>query len=489
MRTPERRFVTVLAFIAGLAVAAPPVDAANIVINNLDPPGEGFNDPTPATPVGGNPGTTLGEQRLIVFETAAMLWGATLESDVDIVVQAIFTPLSCTPTAGVLGAAGTIQIFAFSEAPPPVLTDTWYHSALANKLVGVDLTPGPLDPGFLEPPYNDDIFALFNSALGTEGCLEGSAWYYGLDNQNAPNELDLLTVVMHEFAHGLGFSDFTDEETGELFSGIPSVYGTNMYDTTLDKAWPEMTDAERLAAQVDTGHLVWVGGEANAQARELLTSRPTVGVIAPLRRGALFEAQAASFGHPLRPWRGPFGRILLVNDGEGERTDGCEPIMTDVWGRIALIDRGGCPFTTKVKNAQDAGADGAIIANNVPGGLPPMSGSDDSIYIPAVGISQEDGNAIKKALKPLFPWLSKRQRLVFSSLFLDPRFRAGADASGHLKLYSPDPVEPGSSKSHWDTTATPNLLMEPFINDDLQPVDTLDLTPALFLDIGWTLEP
>ena len=43
----------------------------------------GFNDPTPATPVGGNTGTTIGAQRLIVFKEAARIWGAVLPSNVD----------------------------------------------------------------------------------------------------------------------------------------------------------------------------------------------------------------------------------------------------------------------------------------------------------------------------------------------------------------------------------------------------------------------
>ena len=45
--------------------------AATIVINNLNAAGVGFNDPTPALPVGGNPGTTLGDQRLFAFTYAA----------------------------------------------------------------------------------------------------------------------------------------------------------------------------------------------------------------------------------------------------------------------------------------------------------------------------------------------------------------------------------------------------------------------------------
>jgi hypothetical protein len=47
--------------------------------------------------------------------------------------------------------------------------------------------------------------------------------------------------------------------------------------------------------------------------------------------------------------------------------NGCSAISTDLTGRIALIDRGACSFTTKVRNAETAGAVGAIVANNVAG--------------------------------------------------------------------------------------------------------------------------
>src|SRR5687768_13111014 len=76
---------------------------ATIVIVNLDGPGEGFNDPTPAAPVGGNPATTRGAQRLFAFQHAANIWGATIDSPVTIRIQAAFNPLG----ANVLGSAST----------------------------------------------------------------------------------------------------------------------------------------------------------------------------------------------------------------------------------------------------------------------------------------------------------------------------------------------------------------------------------------------
>jgi hypothetical protein len=67
-------------------------------------------------------------------------------------------------------------------------------------------------------------------------------------------------------------------------------------------------------------------------------------------------------------------------------------------GNFALIDRGTCTFVAKAQAAQAAGATGLIVANNVAAGLRGMGGTDPTITIPCVGISQADGNAIKAQL-------------------------------------------------------------------------------------------
>ena len=77
---------------------------------NNNAPGVGFNDPTPRAPVGGNPGTTLGAQRLFIFQHAASIWGSLLPSNVTIVVRATFAAQTCTATQAVLGSAGTTTI-------------------------------------------------------------------------------------------------------------------------------------------------------------------------------------------------------------------------------------------------------------------------------------------------------------------------------------------------------------------------------------------
>src|SRR6186713_2063458 len=108
--------------------------AATVIINNIDGAGEGFNDATPAAPVGGNPGLTVGQQRLNVFQEAANIWGSILPSSVVIRVRAAFNPITggCTATSGVLGSAGPVNIVR--DFPNALYSSTWYHVALGNRL-------------------------------------------------------------------------------------------------------------------------------------------------------------------------------------------------------------------------------------------------------------------------------------------------------------------------------------------------------------------
>src|SRR5688500_16298276 len=108
-----------------LTLASGTAFASTITPVNLDPAGSGLNDPTAAAPIGLNPGTTVGEQRRIAYQFAADLWGAVLNSDIEVRVGASFQPLSCDATGGVLGSAGATQIFRDFEGAP--LEETWYH--------------------------------------------------------------------------------------------------------------------------------------------------------------------------------------------------------------------------------------------------------------------------------------------------------------------------------------------------------------------------
>ncbi|MCZ6714666.1 MAG: hypothetical protein O7B29_12045 [Deltaproteobacteria bacterium] len=236
---------------AGLAGAAATIN----VINN-DGAGEGFNDPTGVAPVGGNPGTTLGAQRLNAFEFAAEIWADLITSDVEIRLAAEFNPLFCDPNVGAVlalaGAAGVDRDFA--GAP---VAATFYPAALADKLAGMDLFP----PG-------DDVGAEFNSSIGTT-CTLAVDWYYGLDASPGFGEVDFVTTVLHELGHGLGFATFVDDTTGEKFLGFDDVFMLQLEDHSTGELWPDMSDAERVTSSTDPGDLHWVGAEVVAASGSL----------------------------------------------------------------------------------------------------------------------------------------------------------------------------------------------------------------------------
>ena len=454
-----------LAVVAGAAADARA--AATIVILNEDAAGVGFNDPTPVAPVGNNTGTTRGQQRLNAFQFAANLWGATLNSAVTITIRATWDDqMPCSTNSATLGSAGAINVHRnFANAP---LQNTWYSAALANSLAGVDLNPA-------EP----EIRARFNPDLGTPGCLDNSPFYLGLDNNHGA-AVDLVSVLMHEFGHGLGFQTFTNTSTGALFGATtkaPSVFDHYLADNASGKTWAQMTtDAERQASAVNTGHLIWTGANVVNEARGVLGT-PRVRVNAPGSIAGAYGAATADFG-PRVSAGGTTANVVMASPA-----DGCAALSNAgaVAGRLALVDRGGCNFTVKVRNAQDAGAVGVIVVNNTTGAPGQMGGGDSTINIPSLMVSLTDGSTLKSQLTAG----------LNATLLLDNSAPAGVDAQGRPLMYAPNQLEAGSSVSHWDMSLSPNQLMEPNISGDLihSVAVTYDLTGSQLRDIGWGFNP
>ncbi|MDH5821614.1 S8 family serine peptidase [Luteimonas sp. RD2P54] len=84
---------------------------------------------------------------------------------------------------------------------------------------------------------------------------------------------------------------------------------------------------------------------------------------------------------------------LRASDGYDGAADGCAALAAGSFeGAIAVMRRGGCPFSTKVNNADAAGAVAVVIANNADGGLIP---SVPGTAIPAFGVTQADGDALR----------------------------------------------------------------------------------------------
>jgi hypothetical protein len=112
-----------------------------------------------------------------------------------------------------------------------------------------------------------------------------------------------------------------------------------------------------------------------------------------------FSGPMAGFGASLATTGPISGELVVANDGVAPASDGCTPFPEDsLIGKIPLIDRGTCTFVVKVKNAQDAGADTAVVANNVAGPPVGMGGADPTITIPSIMISLADATTVKPEL-------------------------------------------------------------------------------------------
>ncbi|MGL4229788.1 MAG: PA domain-containing protein [Casimicrobium sp.] len=451
------------------------VEAAKLVLVNGDFPGTGFNDPTPVAPVGGNPGTTLGQQRQIAFNYVLGLWGKTLSNtDITIEVLAGFRALGCDANGGALAAAGPYTLYSNSEGTK--FNNTWYHGALANRLANRDLDIENYGVNFPE------IIARANINIGKSDCIPGSGWYYGLDDRAPSDGQSFVKIMLHEVGHGLGFGSLVDESTGEYFADKPGVWEHFLYDDTTGKTWVAMTDEERKASAINNENLSWTGYQSFVAAKRVLAIKPELNLFFVNARTltGFVPSAAPGFGVP-EGRRRVVGTLGFTGNGKlaNDACNALTPAQTRaVKGKIAVINRGGCALTQKALNAQIAGAIGVIYVNNDPSFSRFTFGSPDerNIRIPVALISQQDGMRLRNEVND-FTTVSFIERLR----------RAGVNDAGRPLMFAPTAVQPGSSVSHWDVSASPNLLMEPYAVGDesilLKPPG--DMTYPLFQDIGW----
>ncbi len=177
------------------------------------------------------------------FQAAVDIWSQHISSPVLIRVQADWTPLD----EDVLGAAGARAVWRGLSSDP----ETWYPDALVDVLAGYDVGEGEFD-----------IVASFNS--------DYEDWYFGTDGNTPWNRTDLLTVVLHELCHGLGFvgSASVDEGLGSWGTeGFPIIFDrftedgsqTAIIDTDV---YPNPSEA--LASVLQSRSVYWGGANAVA---------------------------------------------------------------------------------------------------------------------------------------------------------------------------------------------------------------------------------
>jgi subtilisin family serine protease len=234
----------------------------------------------------------------------------------------------------------------------------------------------------------------------------------------------------------------------------------------------DIVDADDLAllAAVNAGVLV-VGAAGNeGPAPESVVSPAAapwvLAVGASSRRGERFRdairvnspasvqkdyvAVEAAFTPRLRD-KGPLTLdLVLVDDGVfgffdgliGTTFDACESVRnaSEISGRIALVQRGGCNFDVKVRNVQDAGAKAALIFSDQGEPLL-MNGSRNGITIPALMIGQDDGELLRARLEADETVGVTLQKGLFLRV-ADPGNRMEAFSARGPNSWQPDVLKP-----------------------------------------------
>jgi uncharacterized protein (TIGR03382 family) len=450
---------------AALVLAASPAGyAADLNIQNVR--AAGFSDPTPASPLGLNPGTNRGDQALIVFQTAAAMWGATVRSTVPILIDSQFdsattnNEFACTSQGTVLAFTQPSGYFTSSSYPNPT---AGYPVPLANALSEAENTNAQT------PQFQVNI----NADLGTTKCDFPAAWYFGLDTQIPEGGISLLTTLLHEFGHGLGYSSLVDPSTGEG-SGPLSIFDFHIWDVPDNASWTTRSIADRKQLAHTPNSLAFKGPAVQADIPTYLSAPPTL--------FSVFNSVTTDINFAQGEFSGPLS-------GTGELVaavplDGCSDLSNDVHGKFALIERSFadagvvCTFISKAARAADAGAIGVIIYDDVPEALVDMTGTP-ALNIPATFISNTDGTTLQTELAAGTGPVTVGFGTATQISNTDP-------SETMVLLYTPATLKPGSSLIHWNTNSYPHTLMLEFANEpDIRL--NMDLTPDVMSDLGWSV--
>ena len=447
------------------AIFATQASAATFVIQIDDDPNEGFNDPSPpsnANQIGNNPGTTLGDMRLNVFQAAADVWGEILNSNITITVGGSFEEKFCSAGSATLGSAGANGSVANLSGLDPNIA---YPIALGESLNDSNINGASVE-----------ITASFNSLVDSDpACLDGGGFYYGLDDNAPPGTSPLFPVVLHELAHGLGFASMINSSNGSFNSpeGFPDTFSSRLLDLDNGKSWNEMTNAERLASALNEPELVWEGAQVTADRDEYLGFAPELIINAPGGIAGTFEAVPGEEPDAVIP---PGGVTAGIINGDSFGNSCSQIIEASFSGKIILFDKSeSCGAVIPAFLSEFQGAVGVIIAATTATGLPDVSGLIDNqdVNIPYIGVEKSVADDL-------------RANLATANVSIEnSSTRFNGENDGKVKMYAPVSFESGSSVSHWSKTASPNLLMEPVLSGlDFAEVD---LTAAAFKDIGWSV--
>jgi len=267
-----------------------------------------WTDPTPATPVGGNNGTTLGQQRKNALAYATQQLVQQLQIPITVNAHACGAPLGGDSKSAILAHAGPTGYF-LDEPKFPIgalpKKYTWYPPAAIGRLNGTSLC------GFAGGPCDDESNAeleiTFNEDIGKSTVIGGESFYLGFDSDPNQGSLDFITIAMHEMTHGLGFFGLAnlDSTQGPLGAkaGINTQQNTIAYENIDEGPYDDIYD-DNIAEVNGSVYTPFMGYEVNgsgdaARAAALVSGPVFLGTYNPGAYTGLRWSDSAAANSPV----------------------------------------------------------------------------------------------------------------------------------------------------------------------------------------------
>lgn len=181
------------------------------------------------------------------------------------------------------------------------------------------------------------------------------------------------------------------EQAGNRGSLFVAAAGNNGTDNDRGPHYPSSYRSPSVLAVANSDHNDALDASSNYGARSVDIAAPGTGITSTVPYSAVSELNAAGMtfaGSPMAYAAYGMASAPMSDGGLCDTTDAS-------WsGTVVLCERGEIAFYDKVINAQSSGAVAVAVYNNVEGMLFGTLGEGNSSDIPAIGLSQADGQTL-----------------------------------------------------------------------------------------------
>lgn len=429
------------------------------------------NDSSPvfSSSFAGNPGNTLGQQRLLAFKQALKIIESELRItqpiNLNLIVENIVR--NDSETCNVFARA-TYAVSYFQQGDG-LIPDTLYPGALVNQLAGFDVLGNE----------GDEVTVTLNKLIADGKC--DRSYFYGFAAAtffSSRKYLDFIDLMLHEISHGLGF------ERRPLGDASPFVWEQFLYVGGEQAIYAGLSSEQAVEARSQVKNIVF-NGRLTRNTLQRLMREPV-----RLKKLETMEYLDITFNEltNARPVSAPGIVAPLVQLDFNT----CEP-QSDIAGAIVLLPSG-CASAdfeailnneaSQVQGISDAIEGGAMAVITTISSISRRFNLTNDSPIPVVAVTVSEYRA-------LIASLSNGDEATYR-LFLEPRSIAGADIFNRPYL---DSGAPFLSPIHWDSSLNlrsgghkiKRVLQESAISvTGFEPKRrSLGLNIPSLIDIGW----